>query len=213
MDANKSSVLDRHRTSSSPRLKRPWGLLLFVFLPLIAFFLLAYRTALSFSRDPLTVNFQPVKPIPIRTNFSDLAAAFLRIHNTKVSAAVHRSRLVRESVHIRLLPFLIASKHPSPIYVIQVGANVGKEFKRGVSTDDPVVAAVVHPNARGILIEPVPSNFNLLARNTAPYGNRFLCINAAILFGNQSRGLPFYTVDASRVLAEFRTAPQWFVSQ
>lgn len=99
--------------------------------------------------------------------------------------------------------------------MVQVGANVGNEFARGssASNDDPVVEAVVHTSAKGILIEPVPQNFRLLIRNAAPFAKRFMCINAAIMFGGQATGLPFYMVNGPRVLAEFKTAPQWFTSQ
>lgn len=206
-----SNSTERVDSRSSPwrYAKRPWLLLPIVFLPVIVFTVLAYRVTLSSSADLVTTRQGNIA----KTNFPELAAAFLRIHNTNVTAGIHRGRLVRESVHIRLIPFLIASQHPAPIFVIQVGSNVGEEFKKGVSTDDPVVAAVVNEKAKGILIEPVPSNFNMLARNAAPYGNRFLCINAAIVFTERSKNLPFYVVDESRVRAEFPDAPEWFTSQ
>ncbi len=147
--------------------------------------------------------------------FADVATTFLRVYDTKVSASAHATRLVEEKIHTGLVPFLAEFYRHSSMYVVQVGANVGNEFVRGTSEsdDDPVVEAVVHPRAKGLLIEPVPDNFRLLVRNAAPYSDRFQCMNVAIMFGGQSSRLPFYMMNERRVKAEFKTAPQWFTSQ
>lgn len=186
-------------------------LLLGVKLTLLAFFVHTN----SASQSPSCNSFLRRIPNSSTTDFNDVATAFLNVNDINVKADLHRNRLAREKLDMCLVPLLVASQRPSPIYVVQVGANVGNEFARGTSEsgDDPVVQAVVHPNAKGILIEPVPRNFRLLVRNAAPYSHRFICINAAVLYGSQDTGMPFFMMNEERVLAEFKNAPQWFTSQ
>lgn len=115
----------------------------------------------------------------------------------------------------QLVPFLVNTSSPKPIYVVQVGANTGYELKTTtLSLGDPAVAAVKNAAARGVLIEPVPANFAELTENLRPFADRFKCLNVAVNTGDRAASrMVFYAMDAVRVRKEWPSAFQWFLNQ
>lgn len=121
-------------------------------------------------------------------------------------------RNIRNSELVRLL---VNSYKPDAVCAVQVGANTGFALRpsSGRNEDDPMQAIVRSAGTRGMLIEPVPNNFEKLVRNAAPYSDRFLCVNAAISGSGNTSSMTFYAVAEKRVLAEFPAAPHWFLTQ
>lgn len=56
-------------------------------------------------------------------------------------------------------------------YIVDLGANIG---------DETVKFAVRHPSARILALEPEPENYALLRKNSAPFGERVIPLQAGI---------------------------------
>lgn len=104
------------------------------------------------------------------------------------------------NLHMKLFSWIMIYEKPELFYAIQVGANRGEDFVKGKSLDDPIVEVVVENRTRGILVEAVPQNYNILLKNTAEYRKRFVCLNAAVNFPKLSEESMFHMINTSRVL-------------
>jgi len=95
------------------------------------------------------------------------------------------------------------------MFVIQIGANRGEDFVKGESLDDPVVEFVVNNKTNGLLVEAVPSNYQILLQNTEMYKERFKRVNAAVIHPKVSDNMGFFNINTTRVLERWPDAPYW----
>jgi FkbM family methyltransferase len=95
--------------------------------------------------------FPPVMPFCYRPGTTDL----LVLEQVFLDREYYVERIVSESIE----------------YVMDLGSNIGVTA---------MYWAQRYPNARMVLVEPDPDNFQLLRRNTAAFQNRCVLINAAV---------------------------------
>lgn len=145
--------------------------------------------------------------------FQEHAAIFINFHTPDVTGSQRETQLQEKKVDSKLVPFLVAAQAPHPIHIVKVGANQGSGFNRPGCGHDTTACAVHNPHSRGLLIEPVPTNFELLKKNVEPYAERFECINAAVSTAERSGSMTFYAMNDTRVLAEKADAPHYFLYQ
>lgn len=133
-----------------------------------------------------------------------------KVDQAMLGAEVHRSfgNISKASARQVVEQLLAAAlQHGRALTVLQVGACDGA-WK---DTNDPVQPLLTNEAVRGLLLEPVPPQWEeLKARVMAlpAADGRLLAVNAALCPAGGAKSLPFYTVSA-RYAIDNPNAPHW----